>query len=177
LTVIEKSEAARRRARRIAVTSTVSDHLGVSDQYDLIVGCTGVNAFKVEDRRLLRDGALLASGSSAALEFDRVGFVELANRYPDDEIEILDAEGTRAAGIHADIRFRFEDRREAVFLNAGFPLNFDGTVESLPAHMIQGTRSLLYAAAAQAVDNPEPGLGMLNSHVDEWIFQNALDFL
>jgi hypothetical protein len=177
ITIIDKRAEALRRALRGRSGRTIGTSLSVNEQYDLLVGCTGTNSFKVDDRQLLADGAVLASGSSAAIEFDRAGFVDLADYYPDDEIEVLDRAETRAAGIHADIRFRFEGRKEAVFLNAGFPVNFDGESESLAPHMIQGTRCLLYAAATQATSSPQPGLTTLSAELDNWIYHNALRFL
>jgi hypothetical protein len=177
IVIIDKRAEALRRAHSGRSSRTIGTSLSVNEQYDLIVGCTGTNSFKVDDRRLLADGAVLASGSSAAIEFDRAGFVDLADYYPDDEIEVLDRAETRAAGIHADIRFRFEGRREAVFLNAGFPVNFDGANESLAPHMIQGTRCLLYAAATQATSSPQPGLTTLSIDLDNWIYDNAFQFL
>jgi hypothetical protein len=47
-------------------------------------------------------------GSSAAVEFNRAGFIELADRYEDDEIEILNRDKTIAKGIHAPIVMRQE---------------------------------------------------------------------
>jgi hypothetical protein len=177
MTVIDTSAEALRRARDEGSRRSVGKSLSVGEQYDLLVGCTGTTSFNVDDRQLLADGAVLASGSSGAIEFDRAGFVDLADYYPDDEVEVLDRVETSAAGIHADIRFRFEGEREAIFLNAGFPVNFDGGRESLAAHMIQGTRCLLYAGVTQAIESPRPGLTALSYEVDNWIYQHALSFL
>jgi threonine dehydrogenase-like Zn-dependent dehydrogenase len=177
ITVVDTSDDALRRAHDGGSRRSVGKSLSVGQDYDLLVGCTGTTSFNVEDRQLLADDAVLASGSSAAIEFDRAGFVDLADYYPNDEIEVLDRANTRAAGIHADIRFRFEGERQATFLNAGFPVNFDGRSESLAAHMIQGTRSLIYSGVAQAIASPQPGLTTLSSDIDNWIYQNALSFL
>jgi len=49
----------------------------------------------------------------------------------------------------ADLRFNFVDR-EATFVNAGFPVNFDGRVNCVPAHYIQPTPTMMCAAAVQA---------------------------
>ena len=151
LFLVDSAEKARESARAASSGRwTVLDAVEDEGDYNLVVGCTGVNSFKLEHRHLLADGAALASGSSAALEFDRAGFVELADLYPDDEIEILNPINTRESGIHADIKMRIEGSRTLTVLNAGFPINFDGAVESLSTSMIQATRCLLYAAAGQA---------------------------
>lgn len=142
--------------------------------YNLVVGCTGYNSFKLEQRKLLANDALLASGSSAAVEFNRTGFIELADQYPDDEIEVLEQEQTRQEGIHATIKISQEGRKKFSFLNAGFPVNFDGKLECLPARMIQATHCLLYAAACQALKEASPGLKRIGSQSDDWIYQHAL---
>jgi len=145
--------------------------------YDLVVGCTGYNSFKLEHRQQLADGALLASGSSAAIEFNRAGFIELADRSADDEIEVLEREVTRAKGLHATIHIRQEERKTFAFLNAGFPVNFDGRLECLPTNVIQATHTLLYAAAQQVLEMTQPGFSMLNKDIDEWIQSHALEHL
>ena len=146
-------------------------------EYDLIVGCTGYNSFKLEQRHQLADGALLASGSSAAIEFNRAGFIELADRFIDDEIEVLEREATRARGLHATIRIAQEQRKTFAFLNAGFPVNFDGRLECLPSNVIQATHTLLYAAARQAMALTEAGFNELEKDVDAWIEAHALEHL
>lgn len=143
--------------------------------YDLIVGCTGKASFRLEDRVRLADGARLVSASSAAVEFNREGFVELADRLPDDEIEIVDREATRSRGIRADVAFR-DGRREFTLVSAGFPVNFDGRIECIPLPLIQATHVLLYAAACQALAAKRPGVASLDPEVDRWIAVRALAF-
>ncbi|MBE0591806.1 MAG: hypothetical protein IH616_05325, partial [Gemmatimonadales bacterium] len=82
------------------------DRLPERDRYDLVAGCTGYNAFKLHQRFLLAKKAVLASGSSAAIEFNRAEFIELADAYPDDEIEVLDRDTVTKDGIHATIAMR-----------------------------------------------------------------------
>jgi len=146
-------------------------------QYDLVVGCTGYNSFKLEQRASLADGAILASGSSAAVEFNRAGFVELADAFADDEIEIVNRGETRSLGIHAPITFQQELKKRFSFLNAGFPVNFDGRMECLPARMIQATHVLLFEAARQALRSRNPGFEMIDAERDAWIFNQALNEL
>jgi S-adenosylhomocysteine hydrolase len=178
LAVIERDpEAAGRAGSRSEGKWPVRRRLDHDGGYDLIVGCTGSTAFTVEDRHLLADGALLASASSAAIEFDRDAFVELADAYPEHEVAIIGRKGIAVSGIHAAIPFRLEGGRTATFLNAGFPVNFDGRSHSLPVKMIQGTRSAIYAAISQAVVTSEVGLQGLRVSSDRWIARRALDLL
>ena len=141
------------------------------------MGCTGYNSFKLDQRALLADEAILASGSSAAVEFNRPAFVELADRYPDDEIEILDREKTIAQGIHAKISFQQEGGKKFTFLNAGFPVNFDGRLECLPTRTIQATHCLLFSAACQVLQQKSPGLRLIDAEIDNWIYENAINQL
>lgn len=149
------------------------ERLAEADRYDLVTGCTGYNAFKLHERRLLAKHAMLASGSSAAVEFNRAGFIELADAYPDDEIEVLNRDQLRAHGIHATITMRHEGGRVMHFLNAGFPINFDGRMECLPARVIQPTHCLLYHAGRQALATESPGVHRVDSEVDSWLLEHA----
>ncbi|MHC4945510.1 MAG: hypothetical protein ACYTG7_21060 [Planctomycetota bacterium] len=144
-------------------------------EYDVVMGCTGYNSFHLDQRKMLADKAVLASGSSAAIEFNRSGFIELADRYNDDEIEVLDRENTRSAGIHAEIRFRQEKGKTFSFLNAGFPVNFDGKLECLPSVLIQATHGLLYQASIQTLEQKGAGVNTVDPVEDDWIFDNAVD--
>lgn len=151
--------------------------LSEARQYDLVLGCTGYNSFKLDQRALLANGAILASGSSAAVEFNRAGFVELADAFPDDEIEVLNRAETRRMGIHAPITFQQEGRKQFSLLNAGFPVNFDGRMECLPSRIIQATHVLLFEAARQALRSKNPGFAMIDAEKDAWIFNQALNEL
>ena len=142
--------------------------------FDLVVGCTGRNSFTLQDRHLLAPNAILASGSSAAVEFDRAGFVDLADYRENDEIEILNRAETHARGIHADIGLRFERGVEVTFANAGFPVNFNGRRECLPDTAIQPTRCLMYAAVQQSFEQQETVLHRLGNDADEWIHTEGL---
>jgi len=146
-------------------------------EYDIVLGCTGYNSFHLDQRKLLADDAILASGSSAAIEFNRAGFIELADRYEDDEIEILNRNKTISEGIHAPIFLRQEKGKIFSFLNAGFPVNFDGRIECLPTKIIQATHGLLFTASIQALEQKGPGINTVNPDDDKWIFQKAVSEL
>jgi S-adenosylhomocysteine hydrolase len=144
--------------------------------FDLVLGCTGTNSFGVRDARLVRDGAVLASASSADVELCRAAFVEAAERYPDDEMEVIEPNAGRANGIHTPVKIRIGSK-VLTFLNAGFPVNFDGGPEGLSLEMIQPTRCLLYAAATEASRSRAPGLWSLSRDLDEWLLGRALTTL
>ena len=177
LDIVDVSKGACASAQKIGSQCRPLPHLPGDRCYDLVVGCTGYASFELGQRRLLSDGAILASGSSAAIEFNRAGFVELANRYPDDEIEIIDPEGTTQRGIHSPVTIAHEGGKTFSFLNAGFPVNFDGAVECLPARMIQPTHCLLLAASRQVLQDKKPGLSPINSKLDHWIYEKAIENL
>jgi hypothetical protein len=146
-----------------------------SGGFDLVLGCTGTNSFTIRDVHLVGDRAVLASASSADVEFGRAAFVEAADRFPDDEIEVIDADNARARGLHAPLAIQTSASQVLTFLNTGFPVNFDGGPEGLSLVMIQPTRCLLFAAAVQAsYRQTEAGLGQLDQRVDEWSLKNAL---
>jgi hypothetical protein len=143
-------------------------------KYEIVFGCTGYNSFQLDQRDMLADGAILVSGSSAAIEFNRAGFVELAKRYDDDEIEIVDPEGTISRGIHADINMIQEGGKRFSFLNAGFPANFDGKLECLPQCVIQATHGLLFSAGVQILNQKEGGINLIDPDIDKKIFEMAV---
>lgn len=172
--IVDTDARARKEAAKAGLNCKSSSRLRDSSGYDLVVGCTGYNSFKLDQRMLLANGAILASGSSAAVEFNRAAFIELADRYPDDEIEILNREKTKQQGIHATISIRQEGGRTFSFLNAGFPVNFDGRLECLPIRAIQATHCLLYSAACQVLKQESPGLRPINPASDNWIYEHAL---
>lgn len=175
--IVDVSSEARESAEKIGSKCRPLPNLPGDRCYDLVVGCTGYGSFELGQRRFLADGAILASGSSAAVEFNRTGFVELAGRYPDDEIEVIDPEGTTERGIHATVTIAQEGGKTFSFLNAGFPVNFDGAIECLPARMIQPTHCLLYAAARQTLQGKRPGLSTIDSRLDHWIYDKAIGML
>lgn len=150
---------------------------GDHDGLDMVLGCTGYNSFKLHQRRLLNDRALLVSASSASVEFNRSGFIELAARLPDDEIEVIDPDDTRRQGIRAEVRLRHEGGKELSFLHAGFPVNFDGRLECVPTRIIQATHCLLYAATHQCMQSRWPGMVTLDPDLDQWILERAVEAL
>lgn len=63
---------------------------------DIVIGCSGNRSLKMSDLRLLRNGALLISGSSKQIEFpyeELTSFIK--HKSEDEEIEFADYEGKK----------------------------------------------------------------------------------
>jgi len=138
-----------------------------SVRFTLVLGCSGRASFKVGDHVLLEDGAFLASATSGTVELSREEFIELADASPHDDIEIIRA-GLDEFEVHSALHIRFIDRA-ATFVNGGFPVNFDGRVNCVPAHYIQPTPTMMCAAAVQAVNSTEKGLVELDYAFGRWL--------
>jgi S-adenosylhomocysteine hydrolase len=121
---------------------------GCALRFDVVVGCSGRASFGVGDRVYLEDGAVLASATSGTVELSREDFIELADKIPDDEISI-ERDGLDEMCVHSDITFHFGDR-SVTFLNGGFPINFNGRINTIPPHYIQPTPTMMCAGALQA---------------------------
>jgi len=136
-------------------------------RFRLVIGCSGRASFVVGDHVFLEDGAFLASASSGAVELSREEFIELADSNPLDDIWI-ERDGLDESSVHSDLRFHFVDR-EATFVNGGFPVNFDGRVNCVPAHYILPTPTMMCAAAVQAVRSTERVLIPLDATFSGWL--------
>ena len=143
--------------------------------YDSIFGCTGYASFPIEKAEILSNDAVLVSGSSAAIEFNREKFIDLACESEYDDFFVIEPEKTRSRGIHATIKMQKRNKRFS-FLNAGFPANFDGSLECLPALIIQITHGLLLAASQEALHS-DPGFHRLNQYDDEWLCQRGMHWI
>jgi hypothetical protein len=121
-----------------------------SAKFALVVGCSGDASFAVGDYVYLEKGALLASASSGAVELSRQAFIEMADASGDDDLWIDRAE-LDERNVHSNLEVHLVDR-DATFVNAGFPVNFDGRLTVCPTHFIQPTPTMMVAAATQAVD-------------------------
>jgi voltage-gated potassium channel Kch len=144
--------------------------------FDLVVGCTGGTSFTWEHRHILARRAVLASGSSAAVELDRERLVDRANASETDSFELLTRKEDGQRGTHTDLHFAYgrgAKRKHFTILNGGFPVNFNGAPEHIPTIFIEPTHTLLYAAAAQALQERSPGLHILHPLEDNWILEQA----
>jgi hypothetical protein len=117
---------------------------------DLIVGCSGVDTAINSHEWLesLTGDKILASCSSEDREF-RTLLTQATARRAEPEAPL------------SDVTLELPNAR-LVVLRGGFPINFDGTRESVPSHDVQLTRGLLLAGIAQAVlceTSPSPDRG------------------
>ena len=156
--------------------------------YDLVVGCTGYGSLALSHRNLLADGAHLVSASSAAIEFNRARFIERAHDVNFHSLQLVGPAATDSMrevneityAIHEPLTFSATsefDQFEFTFVNAGFPVNFTGKIESLPMPLIQSTHGLLYAAAVEAterLDIGSVGIHDLNEDDDIWLFVEGM---
>lgn len=134
-------------------------------RFRLVLGCSGRASFVEQDYIHLEDGAILVSASSGTVELSREQFIEWADRCPDDEVWI-ERDRLDEANIHSDLVFHFVDR-DATFINAGFPVNFDGRVNCVPDRYIQPTTTMMCAAAVQAAAEARKGLVPLDPTFSE----------
>jgi hypothetical protein len=145
--------------------------------YDTILGCTGYASFPLDKVDILSHDAVLVSGSSAAVEFNREKFIDLAYRNDKDDFFVVEPEKSRRLGIHAPLEMQKGDTRFS-FLNAGFPVNFDGRMECLPCLVIQITHGLLLAAAKESLNSANrPGFRNLNRKDDQWFKEHGLPWI
>ena len=110
---------------------------------DMVIGATGVQSLSLAELGLLKDGAIVASASSKQVELDMRGLQKLAKRRED-----ITPTSTRAK--LPTVRYTLGARRITV-LGDGWPINFDGDVDSAPPEEIQITRAAMFAGALQAV--------------------------
>lgn len=136
-------------------------------RFGIVIGCSGRASFRLGDYVLLEDGAFLASATSGTVELSREEFIELADASPYDDISI-DRDGLDESDLHSNLRFTFIDR-SATFVNGGFPVNFDGRVNCVPAHYIQPTPTMMCAAAVQAAQTRQKGLIDLDTSFCRWV--------
>lgn len=124
-------------------------------KFDLVVGASGNTSFDVGDAIYLKDGAVMVSASSGAMEFNRRNVVEWAASSETDDLWI--GEVADPSNLHAEIPIHFPGR-DVTMLNGGFPANFDGRVCCVPNRYIQITLALMTQGAVQGVRAARGGL-------------------
>ena len=164
---------ARRRRRAVRNGHRLWDRRGqalIPDEqlirFKLVVGCTGRASFSVGDHVFLDRHAVLASASSGSVELSRGDFIDLAAASEIDDIHI-DQDGLADGGLHHDLRMQLVDR-DVVFLNAGFPINFDGRVNCVPSRYMQATATLMVHGAVQAL-GAQPGIQDVDHGFSQWL--------
>ncbi len=109
---------------------------------DMLVGATGERSIKLDDMRRLKHDAIIASATSKQVEADMDGLREQATKS-----EVLPKRGSRAK--LPTVAYQLDGRR-LIVLGDGWPINFDGDVDSAPPEDIQITRAAMFAGALQA---------------------------
>jgi S-adenosylhomocysteine hydrolase len=127
----------------------------------LIIGCVGKSWLPKNSERHIRDGAILVSGSSSNVEF--LGLRLLDGR---------DEDGFKL--VHCSYPVKVPNGT-AWILNAGFPVDFDGSPAPIPLHIIQYTMALMLAGAYQAIDgsSKRPGLLGLDERLQGFLIREA----
>ena len=173
---MEVAKQLRSKVARLAVYDLNDERLAVASDHGLhavglreglscshiIIGCVGKNWLPEDGERLVQDRAILASGSSSNVEF--LGL---------DVLDGYDEAGYQLA--HRDYLAKVQNNGKAWVLNAGFPVNFNGSPDPIPPETIQFTMGLMLAGIYQAVEtNPtERGLVSLDERLQELLIGAA----
>ena len=173
VTVFDTDEAATKRARDDCFAHW--DRTNFSTRFRLVVGCSGRQSFGVGDYVYLDDYAVLVSASSGSVELSRQEFIDLAVSSQIDDIRV-DVRGLHEEQIHRPLFIDVVDRR-VVFLNRGFPINFDGRVNCVPTRYMQPTALLMIQGALQAAAGNVPGCVQLDAEFCEWLDESFRQFL
>lgn len=162
-------------ARQNPNLSTVSDRTQAYPDASLIIGCTGTPSIPEDEFPLIKQGTLLASMASTDTEFSswnwrKEGAIVHTSVLPSDEQYLK-----QYFPIPWRSLYRCQAGGTHFFLaNGGFPMDFSGSVNPIPADSIQLTAALLMAAAVQAVQSQEVGLIPLRPDIQESIVAQYL---
>jgi S-adenosylhomocysteine hydrolase len=136
--------------------------------YNLVVGCSGHPSFGPADAHVLAEDGVLASASSGDEEFAKQAFLNQAESVKRERAR----NGTARPSVHDDLKLVL-NARPVVMMNSGFPVNFDGCINSVPPEYMQATRIAMIAAATQAVGAERAGVQPLSESFVEWIMTNC----
>ena len=126
-------------------------------QADVVIGCVGKSWPSERLADCLPDNALLACASSANVEF--LGFLRTALRQSNGTFPEVEAARSGLPWGHDDYGVEHAPGKRSWLLNAGFPVNFDGSIDVIPPRLMQLTRALMVAGALQALEgDPRHGL-------------------
>lgn len=114
------------------------------EEGDLFFGCTGQSSMCGNMLNNLKSGAMLASGSTSNTEF-----LALYENVDAEPVQIEWDWPSRWRHVHSNHVLPHRNKIIRV-LNAGFPINFDGSVDPIAPSSIQLTRALMLAGAIQA---------------------------
>ncbi len=181
-----------RRARAISVFDTDAARLAIAAANDLetpntqqqalrsadvVIAATGHSSLQLEALNRIRRRMLLVSAGSSNREFGAfIPEMRVWGRMP-----AFDHEPSPFALLHGDYAIRARGV-DAIILNGGFPVNFDGSIDPISPARIQLTRGLMVGACIQAstisrwrVGSPEVGrLLALRGDIDDFVESEAL---
>jgi S-adenosylhomocysteine hydrolase len=114
---------------------------------ELVIAASGGTSVDAELAEWLRDGTILVSASSGDLEFSDIG---TAKGWTVRAEATLRHNGMVAFDRTHGLLVAEKDDRTIYIVNRGFPVNFDGSHDPIPADDIQLTRALIVGAVLQA---------------------------
>ena len=152
--VVWDVDGGRRAKARAAGFVVPEDRTAALRDAEVVVGAAGATSVWAADLALLKPGCVLASASSRNIEIDLS-----PTRDPLVQVKTLVVEG-EGGGRFATTVWRLADK-DIVLLHQGFPMNFDGRVETGTNASIAPTRALMLAGAAQALGERQPGIHAL----------------
>ena len=125
---------------------------------DTVFGCTGTDAFGTDWCGALQHDLTLISCSSEDLEFR----------------SLINHLGIVGGGLTDDIVVNVNnDVARLTIARGGFPVNFDGSIESVPSNDIQLTRGLLFGGIIQALTpGLPPGISMLSPSLQRYVVRS-----
>lgn len=110
---------------------------------DVVLGTTGQHRLGAADFALMKDGTVIASASSKDLEVNKAELIAASSK-----IELLKEDNPLVR--LPTRRYHLAENKRLTLLGDGWPINFDGDVEDIPAAHIQVTRGAMFLAALQA---------------------------
>ena len=132
-------------------------------QADVVIGCVGKSWPSEQLADCLPNKALLACASSANVEF--LGFLRTALQQSNGVFPEVEAGKSGLPWGHGDYAVEHARGKRSWLLNAGFPVNFDGSIDVIPPRLMQLTRALMVAGAIQALEgDPRHGLVPLRAN-------------
>jgi hypothetical protein len=135
----------------------------------VVVASTGTVSFPAASHWILQPGSVLANFGSSDLEFAawelRAG-EWVAASYDTDGRKLASDDQAAPWDRHYQLIVEGGHR---YLLKGGFPVDFDGGPDPIPATAIQLTRALLLAGVLQAAGETRPGVVKLDENVEQLI--------
>lgn len=121
---------------------------------ELILGATGMESMGPEQLALVKSGTIIGSCSSKLVEIDMGAMSQDAIPGGTKEID--------SESFPPSVEYTLKDGRKITVLAQGYPLNFDGSVNTTDPDLIQVTRALLLLGLLQASRSKVPEVHRLD---------------